>query len=160
MADDEVKVIDGVERRPIPTGQGESKTSIPLASGSMGRMLYARNSKAQLQMAIDGSGHDRHLAAAGIKTGVDADAALAESARLQREERERKLSGQGSQPKARTLYARGEEFFDTNKNRKVTIIKANSAVTKKSKTPCHLVVDRGGNQWHAKETDLVKLPGR
>lgn len=143
------------EKRPVPVGPGERTTKIPRPAGA----LCDKLKKETINMLVAGAGHDGQMAAFGIKTGAEADAALAESERVQREERQRRLDAQIMGTTAAPIkFERGRSYYDTSKNRKVTIIRANATVTKKSRTPCHEVVDRGGNTWYAKQSDLVRLP--
>lgn len=59
-------------------------------------------------------------------------------------------------PKA--IFCTGARAIDRTYRKKVTIIQCKAGYTKKTKTPVHKVVDKAGNVWLAKQTDLELLP--
>lgn len=125
------------KKNPIPVGSSETVNSIPL------------NSKSLASMAQRGAGYISTVAAmAGHSDGLFMPAGQSQQA----------LAAPVARRPVRMIYAKGENYFDTTKNKKVVIVMLAAGYTKKSHTVCHKVADARGNTWLVKEKDLVRLP--
>lgn len=126
-----------------PLGAGERATPIKLNHTTLRSLAAQGMSAIRLQAQLAGQDERRYLPL--IKTGAEADMALA-NARMVRE-----------QPKVvKEMFARGDTVWDKEHEKRVTIMKTNVAFTQKGR-PIHRVISKSGKSWLQKESRLEKL---
>ena len=140
-------------------------TDAPLRTGELAKPIQI-NTNNLAAMAAKGPEYIRHVAASSpvqldrlfhVKTGAEADLALAAGAAVRRQESNRVvkvLEGQGTA--VESIYARGDVVRDMTNGRKVTVLKACVGYTKMGR-PIHKVSDAKGNVWLVSEKKLQRL---
>ena len=126
-----------------PLGDNERATPIPLNHTTLRKLAAQGMSAIRMQAMLAGQDERKYLPL--VKTGAEADMALAQ-ARMARQ-----------QPKVvKEMYARGDTVYDIEHNKKVVIMKTNVAFTPKGRA-IHRVMAKSGRTWLQKESRLKPI---
>lgn len=144
----------GKQEPNIPVKAGESTSSIRLGNHSrLPDGVHYQNLRSiadggigVLQSVIAASGHGK------LFGEISEDEAIIRRAAVENQSRQLVTDKKN----VKSMFARGMNVWDEKFGKKVTILRVNAGVTKKSKTPCHLVADSRGHTWIQKEK-LLKL---
>lgn len=127
-----------------PLGDNERATPIPLNHTTLRKLAAQGMSAIRMQAMLAGQDERKYLPL--VKTGAEADMALAQA-----------HAARATQPKVvREMYARGDTVYDIEQNKKVVIMKTNVAYTPKGK-PIHKVMSKSGRTWLQKESRLKPI---
>lgn len=139
------------KKNPIPVGPGESVSASPGPASSLANLL--KGGATALRGAIVASGHDNWNRAMGVKAGAEADMAL-EAAKAAKQG----LTGvlNKLQPPSDKKFRRGDTVYDEERGIKGTIVEIHASQTKKTHTPAHRIVGKGGKEWLQREDWLRK----
>lgn len=124
-----------------------AENAIPIQLNTNNLAKLAAGGPAALQAAVDSSPIklDKMF---GVKTGASADMALMAASSAIAQPR-----ATGTVTKSKSIYAKGELVWDTEKSAKVTITRTSVGLTSKGR-PIHKVVDRYGDSWLQTEAKL------
>ena len=140
------------DKKPIPVRPGESTSSSPPPSGSLANML--KGGANAVSSAIMASGHDNWNRALQVRSGSDADAALAAARQSLRPAPDSRVRAAVSN---KVAFHRGDTVYDEVYHCRATITEIHASQTKKTKTPAHRLVGKGGSTWLQREDKLKKL---